>query len=238
MKRVTSFPAGSCYAGMATIAEFTVPSAQFALGRIFERLPDATVELERVVPTDERILPYFWVRDGDAAHIRDSLADEPAFLSVALVDDLGDGGLFRAQWDPEVEGVLTAVLESEVTLLSGVGTKGNWTFELRAEDTDQIAAFQQYCTAHDITATLTRLKSLTEMHAGDEYDLTADQHEALLLAFEEGYYDDPRRTDLQALADQLGISRPSFADRLNRGIRNVLGSTIAQHAPADDDADR
>lgn len=220
---------------MATIAEFTIPADDFPLGRIFERLPDATVELERVVPTDTDILPYFWVRDGDSDHVRATLADEPAFTSVSIIDDLGDEGLFRAKWDPAVEGVLTAILQSDLTLLSAFGTQDNWTFEFRTEDTDQISVFQKYCTDHDINATLTRLQSLAEMQAGDEYNLTADQREALLLAFNDGYYDDPRETDLETLASQIGISRAAFADRLHRGIRNVLGSTIAPDSPTDDD---
>ncbi|UPV73375.1 helix-turn-helix domain-containing protein [Halorussus limi] len=222
---------------MATIAEFTIPANDFALGRVFERLPEAAIELERVVPTDDHILPYFWVRDGDADDVREILADEPSFLSVTLMDDLDDEGLFRAEWNPDVEGVLTAILESGLTLLSAFGVQGNWTFEFRAADTDQISTFQQYCTDHGINVTLTRLKSLAEMQVGDEYNLTTNQHEALLLAFEEGYYDDPRETDLETLASRVGISRPAFANRLRRGIRNVLGSTIAQHDSSDDAAE-
>jgi hypothetical protein len=61
-----------------------------------------------------------------------------------------------------------------MTLLSGFGTAGNWTFEFRAEDTDQISTFQRYCTDHGIGATLPRLKSLAEIGVSDEYNLTAD----------------------------------------------------------------
>ncbi|WP_128477978.1 helix-turn-helix domain-containing protein [Halorussus pelagicus] len=219
---------------MATIAEFTIPARDFALGRLFEHLPDAAIELERVVPTKDHILPYFWVRDDDIEQVRETLAANPAFLSVTLVDDLGDEGLFRIQWNPEDETVLSGVLESELTLLSAFGSQGNWTFEFRATDTDQIATFQRHCTDHDIGATLTRLNSLAEMQVGDEYNLTTDQHEALLLAFAEGYYDDPRETDLEALASRIGISRPAFSNRLHRGIRNLLGSTIARHDSSGD----
>ena len=219
---------------MATIAEFTIPTDDFPLGRIFESLPNATVELERVVPTDNAILPYFWARNTDADHIRDALEDEPAFESVTLIDDLDDSGLFRAQWNQGVESVLTGVLQAELTLLSAFGTHDTWTFEFRAEDSDRILEFQQYCADHDIDVRLTRLKSVAEMVTGDEYNLTANQHEALLLAFNEGYYDDPRRTDLETLANRLGISRPAFANRLSRGTRNLLGSTIAHYSPRDD----
>lgn len=221
---------------MATIVEFTIPADDFPLGRIFERLPDATIELERVVPTDNNILPYFWVRNGDINHTHDTLADDRAFESVTVIDDLGHEGLFRAKWDPTVEGVLTAILQSDLTLLSAIGTQNNWTFEFRAETTDQISTFQQYCTDHDITTSLIRLQSLAEMETSTEYNLTENQQEALLLAFTEGYYDNPRTTDLETLSDQLKISRAAFADRLHRGIRNVLGSTIAKHSSADDEA--
>ncbi|MFC4549024.1 MULTISPECIES: bacterio-opsin activator domain-containing protein [Halorussus] len=222
---------------MATIAEFTVPTDDFPLGRIFEHLPNATVELERVVPTNEYVLPYFWIRNNDASHIEDALDDETAFESVALIDDLDDRGLFRATWNQRVEGVLTAITEAGLTLLSAVGTGEIWTFEFRAEDSDAILAFQQYCADRDIDAQLVRLKSLAEMEAGDEYNLTSNQYEALLLAVNEGYYDESRKTTLETLADRLDISRPAFADRLRRGTRNLLKSTIAHYTPGDDAPD-
>lgn len=220
---------------MATIAEFRISAEDFPLGRIFEELPDATVELDRLVPTTEAILPYFWVRASDIDHVEDVLADHDAFRSVTLVDDLESEGLFRAEWNPDVEGVLTALFQNEVTLLSAIGTEDEWTFELRAEDVDQISTFQQYCVDHGINITLTRLHSLAEMHTRGEYDLTEKQQEALLLAFNEGYYDNPRRTDLEALADHLDISRPAFAERLRGGIRNVLGSTIGHRSDSSSD---
>ena len=222
---------------MATIAEFTIPADDFPLGRIFNDLPTATVELERVVPTNKGLLPYFWVRDAPTDDIQTALTAEPAFASVTRIDVLDDQSLYRAQWDPAVEGVLTAVLDNDLTLLSAVGTHDRWTFEFRAEYQPQLSGFQQYCADHDIDTHLIRLKSLAEMQAGDEYGLTANQHEALLLAFNEGYYDDSRDTDLETLADKLGISRPSFADRLRRGYRNLLKSTIVQHSSPAENGD-
>lgn len=47
---------------MATIAEYTIPAESFPLGSVFKEFPDVEVELERVVPTNKAIIPYFWVR--------------------------------------------------------------------------------------------------------------------------------------------------------------------------------
>jgi predicted DNA binding protein len=213
---------------MASVAEFTVAAEDFPLGQIFEELPDVTVELDRLVPTNRAILPYFWVWGNDMERVEEILAEQSAILSVTLVDEIEGGGLFRAEWDEHQEGILTAIADSDVVLTRGEGTgeRGNWLFEFRVEDLDALSAFQEYCREHDINVTLNRVFSLAQMRGGGEYNLTPEQHETLVLAFNEGYYNDPRETDLEALADILDITRPSVSSRLHRGYRNLIGSTL------------
>ncbi|WP_435177179.1 bacterio-opsin activator domain-containing protein [Halorussus sp. AFM4] len=211
---------------MATIAEFAVAAEDFPLGRVFEDAPEVAIELERIVPTTAALLPYFWVWDHDMESLRRLIEPHPGVTSVSLVDEVEGGGLFRAQWDSQTEGVLTALVESNVTLLKATGNRERWTFEVRAEEMDQLSRFQRYCTDRGIDVSLTHLHSLSEMRTGTEYDLTPEQHEALVLAFDEGYYNQPRETNLEELAAKLGITRPSLSARLNRGYRNLIGSTL------------
>ena len=51
---------------MATVMEFSSPVEEFPLGSVFETLPEVTVELERLVPHETLIIPYFWVRGAEA----------------------------------------------------------------------------------------------------------------------------------------------------------------------------
>lgn len=44
---------------MVVIADFGVPAEQFALGRLFKAFPDIEVELERIVPGVNVMIPYF-----------------------------------------------------------------------------------------------------------------------------------------------------------------------------------
>lgn len=212
---------------MATIAEFTILAEDFPLGRIFADVPEATIELERLVPTTRTLLPYFWVWGDDAQAIKNDVRSYPGIESISLVEVVDDGGLFRAEWDEETEGVLTAIAELGVTLLKATGDREKWTFQIRAEERDQLSQFQQYCRDHGIGVTLTRLQSLSAMR-DDDFDLTPEQREALVLAFEEGYYDQPRETDLEALAAELGITRQSLSSRLNRGYRNLVRNTLIE----------
>lgn len=211
---------------MATIAEFTIPADDFPLGHIFESFPNVTIEIEQVIPTNNAILPYFWVRNEPVEHVQEKFEAQGAFKSYSLIDDLGDQGLFRAEWDSDVEGVLTGLIEAELTLLSASGTEDVWTFEFRAEDTDQITTFQQYCANHDITIELGHIHSVVAQTDEGQYGLTSEQQEAVLLAYKNGYYETPPETNLGELAEELGIARQSFSDRLRRGINNLIGETL------------
>ncbi|WP_255197062.1 bacterio-opsin activator domain-containing protein [Halorarius litoreus] len=218
---------------MASIAEFTIPPADFPLGAVFDPRPEATLELDRVVPSDDTVMPYFWVNDagGDMAAIREVFDGLPEIRSAALMEDLGTKGLFRAEWQPDHLGIMSAIPATGVTVLAATGSVEGWTFELRAERAVQFSDFQQYCSDHDINVTLRRLSRLSEMVTGTEYNLTPQQHAALVLAYREGYYRDPSATDQQSLAAQLGITRQALSSRLRRGYRNLIASTLIHGPP-------
>lgn len=215
---------------MATIAEFTVPSEAFPLGSLFEDIPGAMMELDRIVPTRNALVPYVWVHDGDADAIRAAVHDHQDLRKMTAVDEADNVVLYRIEWNSEARGILTCIVESEVSLLSGTGTKGEWVFEIRADSRDSISNFQQCCRGHDIPLTLSRLHSLTEMDTRGRYNLTPQQLESLILAFKEGYFEEPSEANLNELADQLGITRQSLSSRLKRGHRNLIGSTLVHEA--------
>lgn len=212
---------------MATIAEFSIPADDFPLGHLFDALPEVIIEIERVVPTNNVILPYFWVRGVPMKRVEETLEAQGALDSVTTVDDLGDQGLFRANWDPEVEGILTGIVETELTLLSATGTQEEWVFEVRTEDTDRIQAFQQYCSNHGIDVEIGRVHPVGG-RSGEQHGLTPDQREALLFAYTNGYYESPPETNLEVMAEEIGIARQSFTDRLRRGYKNLIQETLVQ----------
>lgn len=223
---------------MTSIAEFTLPATDFPLGRIFEDNPAVTLELDRVVPSSDTVMPYFWVHVPDSDRDLDGILkifdDLPELRSAVLMEDLGDKGLFRAEWKPEHLGIMSAIPSTGVTVVSATGSNEGWMFELRARKVQQFSDFQQYCEDHDINVTLKRLSRLSEMTTGTEYNLTPEQHAALVLAYHEGYYDDSSATDQETLAAQLGITRQALSSRLRRGYRNLIGSTVI-HGHEDDE---
>ena len=211
---------------MATVAEFTIGADQFPLGSIFESRPEVTVELERVVPTRSAMVPYLWVRGAESDDVVAAFGAHPGAARIELIDEVGDDFLLRVEWEPEDAGILEAITETDVTLLAAVGDANHWQFELRAENTDAISEFQAACRRYGITTTLTNLHALAPMRGGGEYDLTETQREALLLAYERGYYESPRNITLEEMAEELGISGQSLGSRLRGGIHRLIGRTL------------
>lgn len=206
---------------MSTVADFTVPAEAFALGEVLRGLPGVTVELERVVPTKEAMVPYFWVYGGADEEVMDAFATHPDVASIKIVDRVGSGLLLRVDWQPTAEGVLSAFRDIDLVLLSARGNETEWTFEVRAQDRSALTEFQAYCAERDIPISITRLLTLSELPAGDA-SLTDAQREALVAAYEAGYFDSPREATLSEVAEGIGISRQALADRLRRGHRTLL----------------
>lgn len=213
---------------MATVMEFTAPADAFPLGSVFETLPGATVELERLVPHGARLVPYFWVRN---AELQDGTCLEAAFdghdglVDVELVDHIDDEYLLRAEWADGYQGILTALAAADVTLLSSSGRRNGWTFEVRGETADAVKEFQTRCTIHDIPIDITAIHALLAIE-GVGYRLTDSQREALVLAYERGYFDSPRETTLATIASELGITQQSLASRLRRGHRRLIEEAL------------
>lgn len=212
---------------MATVMEFTTSVDEFPLGTVFGNLSGVTVELERLIPHEDLIIPYFWVRGADVEDISAEFEAHAGVVNVRLIDSVEDEHLMRAEWTETYFGVLSALAETSVVLLSGIGTPERWEFEVRGETRDAISDFRESCRANDIPIEIRAVHTLMPVREGG-YDLTDAQRKAMVLAYERGYFDSPRTTTLQDLADELAITQQSLSSRLRRGHRRLIGATLVQ----------
>lgn len=211
---------------MAVEASFTTTMDDFPLARVFSKFPAGKIELDRVVPTTEYIIPYFWLSDVDVTEINMEGVEHPGIKALRVVDVVEGEALIRIDWDHEYESVISAVLETDVELRSAVGKEDKWTFEIRAEDQQAISDFYAYCQNNDIPIELAQLHALSPLHSQREYDLTDAQLEAITLLYARGYFDSPREATQEEVADELGITRQALASRLQRGMRRLIASTV------------
>lgn len=216
---------------MVVYAEVTIPAEGFVIGRAFSALPDVHVEMERIVPTVDAVVPFIWVRGADPEDVVRVTRAYEAVERITLLDDYESAGaLFRVVWRRAFRDVVVDLAEADVVILSGTGTAREWHFELRARSRDPLSAFRRRLRDEGVPVTLERVTDTEPGRPTEEYGLTDAQREAIRLAFERGYFKEPHETTLEALADEVGISRQSFGGRLRRGLQNLVANTLPEGA--------
>lgn len=211
---------------MVLYATFEVPSEGFRIGHAFGQFPDVLVELDRIVPTVDAVVPFVWVRGADHEAVVRVMREEGAvehIEAVSVEDD--EWTLYRAVWNRAFRDAVVAIDEADLTLLSGEGTAERWRFELRAASNAPLSEFRTYLAEHGVPVTVVQLTELTPDREWDSSRLTESQLEALVLAHDRGYFDEPRAVTLDVLASEVDISRQAFSGRLRRGIDNLLTET-------------
>lgn len=78
------------------------------------------------------------------------------------------------------------------------------------------------------TVRLDRLSPFT----GPSSLLSSRQFEVLELAHEEGYFDWPRHTDAETLANQLDISHATFLEHLRKAEKKIIDQVVGGAAPS------
>lgn len=213
---------------MSLVAEFSVPTDAFCLGDTLAAVPSATVELDRLVAhSPDYVIPFLWVLDADQDPFEAALADDPTVETATVTDSFGDADLYQVTWADIVSDRLAAILDHEGTVLEARGTSEEWHFWVRFGSRDHFAAFQDYfqqfgeITLHQLTAPKTP--------GGVTYGVSTKQREALLAAYDAGYYANPSETTGESLAQDLGISQQSFSRRVRRGVTTLIEHTIVRH---------
>lgn len=218
---------------MSVVVDFSVPPDDFALGSALPSGEDVDIAIEAVVPTSGDRVPYVWVSGGDLDAFERGTRDSTAVLDLTLLERLDEDALYRIEWSPDANGLLTGLADHGAAVLEATRLR-RWRFRVRFHEHDLLRDFHGFCRENDVEVSVTRVAVLeTPTGAGPRFDLTPEQREALLLAVRGGYFEVPRRSDLSAIADELGISRQATSKRIRRGVDRVLRGALLGHGRRD-----
>lgn len=213
---------------MSVIANLTIPADQFALGDLLEVRSGVQVRLESMVPIGDVVVPYFWIRSPDVDAVKSALENSPFVEEVRVVDHVAEETLFRVDWADGVNGVLEAISNTEAVLIQETGHGDRWSFQLRFPESEALSTFYRGLVDKGISIDLESVHNPVDTTDQVQTQLTSEQQEALVLAFEKGYFAVPRETTLNDLAETLEISDSAVSQRIRRGLTRLLTSTCRE----------
>ena len=214
---------------MSVIAEFTIPTDEFAFGRALTEADGMNLALEKIVPTGDAAMPYFWAEGGDFERFEREVLADPHVEELARLDQVDDAVLYRARWQKSDRGLLHCIGASEGVVLDAKSGGRTWNFQLRFANHEELTAFYNNCADQELSLTVDRVYSLADAPRDDRaFELTSEQREALVLALERGYFGVPSEVTLSELATEMDISQQALSKRIRRGNETVLRTALGK----------
>jgi hypothetical protein len=211
---------------MVTIVRGTVPAAQFALNHSLETLPDVEVECERIVRSgDDAVMPLLWVRYADRDEVEAAFEADPSVDNVTCLSDLEEELLYRMDWIDHVDLLLQMLTNAEATVLDAYGHGPRWKLRVLYPEREEFSTTHEFCAGHGLTFDVASIREIDGQPAG-RFGLTESQYRALVLAVKRGYYEVPRRTTLEELADEVGVSHQALSERLRRATGSLAEDAL------------
>ncbi|NGM71258.1 bacterio-opsin activator [Natronolimnobius sp. AArcel1] len=203
----------------SVIAEISIEADDIEFGRVLSG--DFELELERIIPMGSGgVIPLIWLNAGDPEAFETKVREYEGTKKIRQLVSVDDQFLYQVEWTPDMNGFLTALKECNVYVLEGEYEDDVWEFRLRFTSRDQLVEFTERLTANLIPVRLDRIYNPGPPVASPP--MSEQQRETIERAYRRGYFEVPRKTTLEELAEEEGISDSAYSKRLRNGLASVI----------------
>jgi len=221
---------------MPIITEVRFAHANGALADTFSQYPDITVSIVQETSTDPGRNLYFMRFEGGPETPTDEiLASDSTVSEVEPMPGFEGRRMWGIAFDPGTKLVAPKVTDVDGFVLDARSSSNlrGWRERWLLPDREALREVWQWARENGFEFTV--LEFRRQDHADLEYTgpnvPTEEQREALVAAYERGYFAEPRETSLEELAQSLGISPTAVAGRIKRGMKSTIEMTLVVEDP-------
>ncbi|ATW87345.1 hypothetical protein halTADL_0541 [Halohasta litchfieldiae] len=129
------------------------------------------------------------------------------------------------KWADSVVDQIASYTNQGASILSATGTREGWRLRFRFANRDHFESFVEALNERNQSYSLLELiePDKPRLSVGS---LTPRQREALVAAWEHGYYNIPRETSGEEIAAELDISHQTLSELLRRGTEKLIKSQL------------
>lgn len=205
---------------MGLIVEYRESSEHLHVTDVAAAVPGMQLTVERWRIESDDVLCLFILAEGDRFDdLEAAFEDLPNSKDVDVVSERGPSRLYQVRLVstvrhlPEystVNGVISHVrIEPDGVYVTGY-----------LANREELIETREFLTSQGIDMEVVRLQEATE--SDPESGLTDEQFEAVITAYEMGYFDVPKAATQADIADALDISPPSLSERLKRAQQKLI----------------
>jgi predicted DNA binding protein len=177
---------------------------------------------------------FYHVASSDFRRFEDGLRNDHTVGEFERVIETSDGkAIYSFEYTDEAK-VFSPVISTANGVVLDMENDGNaWIFTVWMPGRTNLADLWDSARREDIDIELLRVNEYASLGTTDA-GLTDSQREALLVAFEAGYFEEPRNATLGEVAAELDISQPAAGGLLRRGIERLIVSSLLEDSDRTD----
>ncbi|SFC19233.1 Predicted DNA binding protein, contains HTH domain [Halobiforma haloterrestris] len=218
---------------MGFIADVRLGHDELPLVPTMKRQPDVTLRREYESATDgSRVLFVSAFGDGYAS-LEETLADDPTVSEPTCVATFGHRAIYRLAVETGLAILPDWCAEHGLYVFTVTSDRTGWVARIHLPDRDALAAIRRRYRERGVSFRVDRLHDSSAADDGT-YFLTDHQRDLLLMAYEAGYFDIPRRVTQDELAERLEVSDSAVSQQLRRAISTLIAATLENGRPVDD----
>jgi len=169
---------------------------------------------------------FYHIESSDFRQFEDGLRTDRTIGEFERLIETGDeSAIYRFEYTEEAK-ILSPVISAANGVVLDMENDGRaWLLTVWMPERTDLAPIWDYAAENDIDIELLRVNEYASLGNTDA-GLTDSQREALLVAFEAGYFEEPRNATLSEVAADLDISQPAASGLLRRGINRLIVSSL------------
>jgi predicted DNA binding protein len=169
---------------------------------------------------------FYHVESSDFRQFEDGLRNDGTVGEFERVIEIGaEKAIYSVEYTDDAK-ILSPVIAAANGVILDMENDGRaWILTVWMPERTDLVQLWDYAQGNDIDIELLRVNEyngLGETNAG----LTDSQREALLVAVDAGYFEEPRNATLGDVAADLDISQPAASGLLRRGIKRLVVSSL------------
>ena len=175
---------------------------------------------------------FYRIASTDFGQFEDGLRTDHTIGDFERVIETRDGeAIYSFEYTDEAKLLSPVISTANGVILDMENDGPAWILAVWMPERTELVHLWDYAQHNDIAIDLLRVNEYASLGTTDA-GLTDSQREALLVAFERGYFEEPRNATLSDVAAELDISQPAASGLLRRGIKRLITSSML------DDGDR
>lgn len=204
-----------------------VEHPRLALSPTIRSLPSVDIGVVSDAGTDPNHAVYFfWVEADDIDAVETAFDDDPTVGTYEPVTETAKRRTYGIEYTDEALLITPAITDIGALVDRSRSHSNGWLLTLHLQDHETLNRINEYLDRTTFHFEVFELQRGGADPDGALFDLTEAQIEALVCAYVQGYYDDPREISLDHLGSILGLSQTAVSGRLRRGSSRLIEGVL------------